>query len=70
MPRASSSTLSSIDLCLEEHEVVIVLRGARHEDADLQAVLDRAEAVGGAMSSGTGELVIRIPADAEELVQS
>jgi hypothetical protein len=62
--------LSAIELSLEEHEVVIHLRGARREDADLQAVLDRAEAVGGAMSTHAGETVIRIPADAEELVPS
>jgi hypothetical protein len=62
--------LSAIDLSLQEHEVVIVLRGVRRQDADLQAIVDRAEAVGGGMNTGPGELVIRIPADAEELVPS
>jgi hypothetical protein len=61
--------LSAIDLFLAEHELVVRQRGTRHEDADLQAILDRAEAVGGAMSIGPDELMIRIPADTEELVQ-
>ena len=55
--------LSAVEVSLREEGLVIHLRGLRHEEADLQAILDRAEAVGGSMDASRDELVIRIPAD-------
>jgi hypothetical protein len=56
--------LSAIDVSLVGHDLVVQLRGTEREDADLQAVLDRAEAVGGTMTSGPEGVLIHIPADA------
>jgi hypothetical protein len=52
--------LSAIELSLREDELVVHLRGTRRE-GDLQAILDRAEAAGGTVGVGPGELVLRIP---------
>lgn len=60
--------LSTIDFSLEGHDLVVHLHGARHEGADLQPVLDRAEAAGGSTTTVGEDLVIRIPADADVLV--
>ena len=60
--------LSAIDFSLEDHDLVVHLHGTRHPGADLQPVLDRAEAAGGSASTVGDDLVIRIPAEAEVLV--
>jgi len=56
--------LTAIDLALAEDDLVVRLRGVRHERADLQPVLDRAEAVGGSMSITGDGLVLRFPSGA------
>jgi hypothetical protein len=57
--------VSTIDLVAEDHTLVVRLHGHRRDDADLQAVTDRAEAVGGSMTSAADQLHIRIPAGDE-----
>ncbi len=58
--------VASVELSLQEDDLVVQVRGTRHADADLQGVLDRAEALGGSLSAGVDELVLRIPALAEQ----
>ena len=60
--------LTAIDFALEDYDLVVHLHGTRHRGADLQPVLDRAEAAGGSTTTVGEDLVIRIPGDAEVLV--
>jgi hypothetical protein len=60
--------LTEIGLVVEGDDLVVRLRGTRHDDADLQAVVDRAEAVGGSVLAIAGELEIRVPSEAGVLV--
>jgi signal transduction histidine kinase len=57
--------VSAIGLALEGDDLVVHVHGHRHDDADLQAVVDRAEAVGGSVVIAPGELAIRLPAELE-----
>jgi hypothetical protein len=56
--------LAGIHLSLTADEVEVVVRGTRRDPGDdLQAVLDRAEAHGGSVTTSVDELVVRIPQD-------
>ncbi len=54
--------LTTIELALEDDDVLVVVRGVRRERGDdAQIIVDRAEAFGGSVHATADELVIRIP---------
>jgi hypothetical protein len=55
---------TSVELSLVAGELVLVVRGTwRGSGDEVQGILDRAEAVGGSVTSTREQLVVRIPAD-------
>jgi hypothetical protein len=56
----------AIDLSLEENDVVVHLHGNRRADEDMEAILDRAEALGGSVSATSDAMVVRIPVGVEQ----
>jgi hypothetical protein len=56
------STVTSIDVAIEADDVVVLAVGTRRDDGDLRGVRDRAEAVGGSVTTSGQDLTVRIPA--------
>ena len=56
---------ATIDLALDGDELVLHIAGAARTDIDVRAIADRAEAVGGSLSTAKHVLTLSIPVGAD-----